>query len=153
MKNTNLSRLIKKYNNIFLKMDIEGGEYPWLLGLNEDQLNRFKQIVIELHGITHKEYYRGSSYEDKIKVLSKLASTHYLIHAHGNNCCRTIDGIPDVIELTYINKKNLIITPELNTQSLPIENLDFPNKKNKKQINLNFYPFKNVKIDKLVSEI
>ena len=28
---TNLSFLTEKYQNIFLKMDIEGGEYPWLL--------------------------------------------------------------------------------------------------------------------------
>ena len=49
--NTNLVSLIDKYNNIFLKMDIEGGEIPWILSLNTEQLNKFKQIVIEFHGI------------------------------------------------------------------------------------------------------
>jgi len=39
---TNLSRFTNKYNSIFLKMDIEGGEYPWLLQINESQLQKFK---------------------------------------------------------------------------------------------------------------
>ena len=49
--NTNLSFLIEQYNNIFLKMDIESGEYPWLLSITEEQLNKFRQITIEFHGI------------------------------------------------------------------------------------------------------
>lgn len=48
-KNTNLDNLINKYNNIFLSMDIEGGEYKWLLQLSENKLLKFKQICIELH--------------------------------------------------------------------------------------------------------
>lgn len=30
-------------------MDIEGGEYKWLLQLSENKLLKFKQICIELH--------------------------------------------------------------------------------------------------------
>ena len=37
--NSNLSYLTNNYNNIFLKMDIEGGEYPWLLQIDENLLN------------------------------------------------------------------------------------------------------------------
>lgn len=41
--NTNLSFLTEKYYHIFqLKMDIEGGEYSWLLTIDENQLNKFK---------------------------------------------------------------------------------------------------------------
>ena len=46
--NSNLSFLINKYNNIFLKIDIEGGEYPWLLQIDETQLEKFKQIVFTI---------------------------------------------------------------------------------------------------------
>ena len=140
-KNTNLLDLISKYNNIFLKMDIEGGEYPWILSLNEEQLNKFKQIVIEIHGLTNTGHCRGCSYHDKLNVLAKLANTHYLIHAHGNNHKPPINCIPDVIELTYVNKKYFTDIPPLNTKSLPIPNLDFSNVKNKKDIPLNMYPF------------
>lgn len=139
--NTNLQRLVEKYNEIFLKMDIEGGEYPWLLHINEEQLNKFKQIVIEFHGITANTW--GTVYDDKIKCLQKLNKTHYIVHAHGNNYGPVINNIPDVIELTYVNKNYFNEAPKLNTQPLPTPNLDFPNYSPNSDINLNFYPFVN----------
>jgi hypothetical protein len=137
--NTDLSFLINKYDNIFLKMDIEGGEYPWLLQIDETQLNKFKQIVIEFHGITNDKW--GSNYNDKVKCLSKLSNTHYIVHAHGNNNGPAVNNIPDVIELTYINKNYFDSVPELNTQPLPILGLDFPNHRKFRDINLSCYPF------------
>ena len=139
--NTNLSFLTNIFNNIFLKMDIEGGEYKWILQMNELQLNKFKQIVIEFHGITNDEW--GSSYNDKVKCLQKLSSTHYIVHAHGNNYAFTKNNIPDVIELTYVNKNYFDSVPDFNKQTLPIKNLDFPNNGYAGDINLNFYPFTN----------
>ena len=56
--------MINKYNDIFLKIDIEGGEYPWLLTIDELQLTKFKQIIIEFHGITNDGW--KCKYEDKI---------------------------------------------------------------------------------------
>jgi hypothetical protein len=143
-KNTNLSYLTNKYNNIFLKMDIEGGEYPWLLQIDETQLNKFKQIIIEFHGITNNGW--NCNYNDKVKCLEKLSKTHYIIHAHGNNFGHTFNNIPDVIELTYVNKQYFNSVPGLNIQSLPIANLDFPNNTSNQDINLNFYPFVNIGI-------
>ena len=136
---SNLSFLTEKYSNIFLKMDIEGGEYPWLLQIDESQLNKFKQIVIEFHGITDDSWYY--KYRDKIKCLKKLSNTHYIVHAHGNNWAPVVNNIPNVIELTYVNKNQFDSVPELNTTSLPIANLDFPNNIWKDDTNLNFYPF------------
>jgi len=138
-KNTDLSFLTSQYNNIFLKMDIEGGEYNWLLQTDETQLNKFKQIVIEVHGITNNGW--NCKYDDKVKCLVKLAKTHYILHAHGNNLGPVVSNIPDVIELTYVNKNYFNSIPEMNKRSLPIKNLDFPNG-GSKDINLNFYPFK-----------
>ena len=59
--------------------------------------------------------------------MQKLANTHYIVHAHGNNWGAVVNNIPDVIELTYINKNYFNSVPELNTQSFPIANLDFQN--------------------------
>lgn len=137
--NSNLSYLTDKYNNIFLKMDIEGGEYPWLLQIDETILNKFKQIAIEFHGIADDSW--KCNYNDKVKCLEKISKTHYLIHAHGNNYGPVVNNIPNVIELTYVNKKYFNSVPELNTTSLPIVNFDFPNNKSHGDINLNFYPF------------
>jgi len=138
-ENTNLFYLTHKYNNIFLKMDVEGGEYPWLLQIDEIQLNKFKQIVIEFHGITNDGW--GCNNNNKIKCLEKLSKTHYIVHAHGNNHGPVINNVPDVIELTYIRKSCFSSVPEFNTTSLPIVNLDFPNQGHVSDINLNFYPF------------
>jgi hypothetical protein len=136
--NSNLSFLTNKYNNIFLKMDIEGGEYPWLLQIDEKQLNKFKQIVIEFHGITNDGW--GCKNSQKAICLEKLAKTHFIIHAHGNNYGSVVNGIPDVIELTYVNKNYFNSVPEFNQKPLPIPNLDFSNS-GLSDINLNFYPF------------
>jgi hypothetical protein len=136
---TNLSYLINKYDNIFLKMDIEGGEYPWLLNISEDQLKHFKQIVIEFHGITNNGW--GCSHIDKVKCITKLTNTHYIIHAHANNNGQVIQNIPDVIEITFVNKNYFDSPPSLNKTPLPIPNLDFPNMPDRVDVNLNTYPF------------
>ena len=141
--NTNLSFLFEKYNNIFLKMDIEGGEYPWLLNTNEQELNKLKQIVIELHGITSDGW--ECNYIDKVKCLEKLSKTHYIVHAHGNNHGPVVNGIPDVIELTYVNKSYFKIKPEFNKLLLPSV-LDYSNFQNGLDINLNIYPFTQLKL-------
>jgi len=136
---TNLHGLIDKYENIFLKMDVEGGEYPWLNSLSEEQLSKFSQIVIEFHGLTDDNW--GCSYDDKVKCLEKLTKTHYIIHAHGNNHGKVVEGFPDVLELTYVNKKYFATKPELNKIPLPMANFDFPNKKGVEDIDMKTYPF------------
>jgi hypothetical protein len=139
---TNLHGLIEKYERIFLKMDIEGGEYPWLNSLTEEQLGKFSQIAIEFHGLTDDEW--GCSYDEKVKCLEKLSRTHYIIHAHGNNYGKVVNGFPDVLELTYVNKKYFGIKPELNKIALPMANFDFPNDPYQKDIDLGGYPFTNM---------
>jgi len=140
-KNADLSFFTNNYNNIFLKMDIEGSEFSWLLSLSEDRLNKFKQIVIEFHGINDNSW--DCNYDDKLKCLKKIADTHYIIHAHGNNYSSCINNIPDVIELTYIRKDYFDNEPKLNTLQLPTS-LDYPNYTNKSDYSLNFYPFVNI---------
>jgi hypothetical protein len=137
----NLSHLINTYNNIFLKMDIEGCEYPWLLSLTDDNLKKIKQIVIEFHGINDDSW--NAKYNDKLECFKKLFNTHYLIHAHGNNFSGLQNKIPDVIELTYLRKDILNEEPELNIIQLPITNLDFPCNGHQLDYSLNFHPFVN----------
>jgi hypothetical protein len=155
---TNFDDLTEKYNNIFLKMDIEGGEWPWLLSMNNEKLNKISQIVIELHGLTNTSWHNMTidsfcSYDEKIVCLKKLEKTHYLVHAHGNNADRVANnGMPNVMELTYVNKRFFNELPELNTRPLPIEGLDFPNEKRMPDINLNFFPFVSIDIQKLKND-
>jgi hypothetical protein len=140
-KTTNLIFLIEKFDNIFLKMDIEGGEYPWLLSLSQNQLEKFSQIAIEFHGINDNSW--NTNYNTKMRCFANLSQTHYLIHLHGNNYSSNTGGIPDVVEVTYINKKYFNKPPDLNTDSLPNIHLDFPNNSLLPDYNLNIKPFVN----------
>ena len=137
--NTNLDYLINNYNNIFLAINIEGGEYPWILSLNQNDLNKFKQICIEFHGLNDNSW--GTQLKDKIKCLKKLSNTYYLIHAHGNNHSGNQNNIPNVLELTYVNKSYFKEIPSKNKTPFPIKDLDYPNKKSKNDYILDKYPF------------
>ena len=140
---TNLLFLLNKYSRVFLKMDIEGGEYPWLMRMTADDLRKIKQLVIEFHGITGvggTDW--GCSFDMKWDCIKKLSETHYFVHAHGNNHSHVVLGIPDVIELTCIEKSYFSEgAPMLNRVPLPIPGLDFANSRGRGDIKLNAYPF------------
>ena len=134
-KTTNLKEYIGNNKEIFLKMDIEGSEFNWLDSMTESELDKFSQIVIEVHWPF--DVYR-------MNMLNKLNTTHYIIHIHGNNYCdrdipkhlpsgRTYDGtvtiennmmpqikLPEVFEVTYINKKLC------NKSSIKMKEIQFP---------------------------
>ena len=67
--------------------------------------------------------------KDKREALQKLAYTHYLIHVHFNSSVDVTHStqIPDVLELTYINKDLFDKPPPLNKIPFPLDRLDFPN--------------------------
>ena len=134
--NANLTYFTDNYSNIFLKMDIEAAEYPWLLSLSEKQIKAFKQIVIEFHGIN------DDSWDTKLSVknecFKKLSNTHYAIHIHGNNYAGSTNNIPDVVEITYIRKNTIDYEPNLNNTTLPIPELDFPNNPNNQDFSLKY---------------
>jgi hypothetical protein len=139
-ENTNLTYLLSQFSNIFLEVDMVVDEFAWLNSVSEANLSKFKQIVIEMDGLLVE----GGTvpYEEKINCLRKLNNTHYLIHAHGNNNRPFSDaGIPQVLELTYLNKNCFVTPPEINLEPLPIPGLDFPNNPNFPDLDLNFPPF------------
>jgi len=119
-KNANLSWFTDNYNNIFLKMDIESDEYNWLLSLSREQQTKFKQIVIEFHGINDDSW--GVKLDSKIECFRKLADTHYAIHIHGNNHGTLTNNIPDTVEVTYIRKDLLENEPILNIHHYHLQN-------------------------------
>ena len=88
-------------------------------------------------------------------MIDKLNQTHYLIHTHGNNHTgwqeipyeKDFDihklWIPNVLEFTFISKDCLDSEPELNVNSLPIQELDYPNRVDWTDLPLFTYPFVN----------
>lgn len=111
---TNLHGLLESQDNIFVKMDIEGGEIPWLLSLDSTHLNNVSQMVIEFHN--------PFSMAEAI-VFDKINRTHVLVHFHPNNCCgtRVVEGVtvPNTFECTYLHKKYFSSEPVLNRTPIP----------------------------------
>ena len=132
---TNLHDLLESHANLFIKMDIEGGEIPWIKSLKEDHLDKIDQLIMEFHFPFSTE---------KAVIFDILNKTHVLVHFHGNNYCgvRYHMGvvIPNVFECTYLHKKFFTGPLELNTERLPSQ-LDMRNIITKPEIMLNYWPF------------
>ena len=69
---------MEAYDDIFLKMDIEGHEIPWFLSLDSKHMDNMSQMVVEFH-------FPFSPLETI--VFDKIIRTHILIHFHNNNNC------------------------------------------------------------------
>ena len=140
---TDLAELLSQGKNLFLKMDIEGGEVAWLNKVSLQQLMNIKQLVIEMHGITDDSW--GNTLMAKIAGLEKLTQNHRIVHVHGNNCgpMSEYEGvrIPAVVELTLVRVSELAESEERNTQLLPIYNIDFPNNSDLADYDMNYPPF------------
>lgn len=147
LNTTNLIDMINKFNNIMLKMDIETYEFRWINTLTIDNLNKFKQIVIEFH-FPFDDYSlanldKPTSSEFKLSMLKKLSETHYLIHLHPNTACgtRLYNNIlvPNVFECTYV-RKNCQEHIGYNNIKIP-HPLDMKNRLTDIEIYLSEYPF------------
>lgn len=66
---TDMKDIMKDYENIFLKMDIEGSEYDWINNLSDIEINKLKQITIEFH-LEH-ECSKHISLDNKLNALKK----------------------------------------------------------------------------------
>lgn len=139
---TNLHYIIDRYvgrdkpANLFIKMDIEGGEIPWIKSLSREQMDTFAQIAIEFH--------RPFGQEEK-EVFEKLNQTHILCHLHPNNCCgtRIHNGVfmPEVFECTYLHKRFFGNEVELNMDYIPNDAVDMPNHSGLPEIYMGHPPF------------
>lgn len=131
-KVTNLHDVIDAHENIFVKMDIEGGEIPWINSLSDEQITKFDQITMEFH----QPFFETS-------VFEKINKNHYLVHFHANNCCGTLLHrgvvIPHIFECTYLHKKFFVDPPTLSTELIPGP-LDMKNTGNP-EIYIDYPPF------------
>lgn len=109
-------------NGMVLKMDVEGAEYGFMKMVSDSTLNQFDQIVLELHNLHSRP-------RDAIDLLHRIDKLFGLIHIHVNNYASVImiDSriIPDVLELSFLNKHNDSILPKrIKNRYL---NIDAPN--------------------------
>jgi hypothetical protein len=127
---------VNKYTNIFVKMDIEGGEVNWIRSLQPEHMNAMAQIVMEFHfPFTDVE----------TSMFQKLNETHLPVHFHSNNCCgtRIHNGVyfPNVFECTYLHKRFFGGVAELNRDYIPNDKLDVRNVSSNDEIWIGHPPF------------
>lgn len=103
--------------DLLLQIDIEGAEYRNLNAASEATMQRFRIIIIELHGLP--ALLDPSQAEIELApLLRKLDKTHVCVHAHPNNCCgEVVDpesgrNIPVVIEMTLLRRDRLELGQE-----------------------------------------
>jgi hypothetical protein len=140
----NLFAMLGAHKKVFLKMDIEGGEWAWLNAVPEALLANAQQIAIELHGLWDDSWL--ASRAEKIAAVGKLTRTHRVVHAHANNCSAFappaapgVAGVPSVVELTLLRAD--LCGAALNTAPLPVPCLDFDNNPFRPRIDLRGWPF------------
>ena len=128
---------------VYLKVDIEGGEYPYFLNTDIDVIaNLTIGLSIEVHWLE-----KDKDRDDFIKMIEKLSKRFTLVHTHGNNWGDTFtydsNDVLNIYELSFINTD--YITDEIKPISIeyPINGLDYPNNRSKIDYELNF--FKNIK--------
>jgi hypothetical protein len=104
-----------------LKMDIEGGEWDVLIGVD---LSAFRQIVVEFHDLL------TISDEKLDRMAATMNAHHQLIHVHGNNygICATdqIGDVPNVLEATYVRRDDKVFIPETDSYPTPFDRPNNP---------------------------
>lgn len=124
-----------------LQMDIEGSEYSSLLTISEENLSKFRIIVLELHDL--HAVIADRSLEFISEILTKILRQFNLVHTHINNCGRLLKymdvTIPSVIEVTFIRKDRSASYGHV--KALP-HKLDMPCCINRKELSLTEILFK-----------
>ncbi len=118
-------------DHLFLKIDIEKGEYPAFRAVTKEDLEGVDCLVLEIHSLLEKKYH-----SQVIQLLNLLNEVFVLYHLHANNNGRCIDenniSYPDVVECTFVGKKYLElnnIEVSILSHSLPDLTIDIPNTK------------------------
>lgn len=121
--------ILANYNEIFLKVDIEGDEYKILNDIKRYS-TKIVFLIIEFHDID-KNIKKIRNFINKLDLK--------IIHIHGNN----YGGIdknnnPKVIELSLLNSKKIKLKKILSKRKYPINNLDYKNFKRRSDIEIKF---------------
>lgn len=98
-------RSAETYDDLMLKLDIEGSE--WGVLQSSRSLIKFSQVLIELHYLERLANPRFS--KQYLEGLERLLEYFFPIFITGNNCCgyATLGGysVPRVMEISLLNRK------------------------------------------------
>jgi hypothetical protein len=93
-----LSSLLNEFDSseLVLKIDIEGSEYECLL--ETKKLANLSCLIVEFHNIPNEQ-------DVFDEVLSKIQIDFILVNTHINNFGKIINGVPEAIELSFVNRR------------------------------------------------
>src|SRR6202000_2111234 len=107
-------------SQVFVKMDIEGGEYRVL----DDLLRHSKNVVamaIEFHDVDILPGMFNS-------LVEKIKRDFYIVHIHGNNLGGMAPfNFPIAPEISFLNKRFFKSPPPPSCLTYPVAGLDDPN--------------------------
>jgi hypothetical protein len=93
-------------NDLLLQMDIEGAEYPVLLDVSEETLQRFSILLIEFHNFEMVFEPAGRILLNSVfqKILRHFSPVH--IHPNNHSPAYHYNGVkvPSVLEFTFLRK-------------------------------------------------
>jgi hypothetical protein len=134
------SRISDATAPLLLKIDIEGGEWEVFQAISEPVLRRFRQIVCEFHDLDRlNEVEFGNRAR---AVFAKLATTHAVIHVHGNNCGNFTNVgnvvVPQSLEVSFALRDAYTLTEAMMNFPTP---LDCPNQPGRADLYLGPFRF------------
>ena len=122
-----LGQLVEKYRvpgsaepDVFLKIDIEGGEYEILRSAGT-VLDAVHCLTVEFHALDER-------WSDLRDIALALDEEFLVAHVHGNNYSPLIPGtdIPSVLEVTWLRRSLAPAPPEPASGPWPLAGLDRP---------------------------
>lgn len=109
---------------LIVKMDVEGSEWPSLLGAPDQVLDQMDQLTVEFHDLVKTD-------RNYIDTIRKLKRFFLIAHVHDNNwVCdpRVAPFTTSAIEVLFVNKRIAVADPR-GIAPPPIHPLDSPNNK------------------------
>ena len=99
-------KLVKKNNNLLLKLDIEGSEYDVIHSVKQDYLKMFKIIIIEFHYL--EKLNNILNYKIFFNCFKKILMNFEIAHIHPNNCQGSYfvagEKFPTALEVSFLRK-------------------------------------------------
>jgi hypothetical protein len=116
---------------VFLKMDIEGGEYdllPDIIASAKSGQRKFSGMCIEFHEIDSRE-------KEFLHLITELQSEFRIVHLHANNCVDIVGDFPSVIEVSFAPTH---MVGQERVLELPRQHCDWPNDGSREDYHLVF---------------
>ena len=129
-----------EHEGFILKIDVEGWEWEVFATIENETIERFEQIVLEIHWLENlSDVIFRARY---VAALKNILNQFTLFHVHANNCTELhlIDGfvVPSVLEISFVRTSLVKRRP---SRTIYPSSMDKANHPHFHDHALLFYPF------------